>query len=388
LVLRVLAAIGGILLAVVWGIPLIGVAAILGLVVGASFFRNRVPGHFSEAMFASVAFVVLAFAAFVVGAFVLRLILNLASRPARSALKWLVVSWVLAAPVVIWISSVAVPHVGAGLGTALWLVFAFAIFGGGLAFAAVRALWRAGQRSTSGAAAVATAALLLVVLPVAALSGLPTFVERVKRLRDTQPSVHELFAYASTPPLGVDAGAPRSLEIEAASEGSNSGESAARVCYAQLAGKPCDDVWHRTQQVLGTRNPATNDALHAAYLYVCIQKTYAPPRLCGAFRVKAERLKIDAWRYTRRFLNQPDYTEPACATPSAEEQALTQEEINVLDHALGCLGERSRRIVHLAYWEDLTDPAIGIQMRLSAVRVRVLRREAERELAEFLKRCP
>jgi RNA polymerase sigma factor (sigma-70 family) len=227
-----------------------------------------------------------------------------------------------------------------------------------------------------------------VGLPTAVLAALPTFVERVKRLRDTQPAVHELFSHSSTPPepqAGTQA--PRSLDVEKANEATRAGESAASICYSQLAGDPCDDVWHRTQRDLGNGNADTNDALHTAFLYVCVQKTYAPPKLCGAFRRKAERWRIDAWRRTRHFRDQPAEAEPACPLPSPEDQAITQEELDLLDDASARLDKRSGQIVHLAYWEGLTDAVIATQLGLSTVRIRVLRREAEKRLQYFLLRC-
>jgi len=171
-----------------------------------------------------------------------------------------------------------------------------------------------------------------------------------------------------------------------------SDESGAKKCYAHLVGDECIDVWNRTLNALGKHDPSTNDALQTAFIYVCMQKRYEPPGLCGAFRKKAERLRIDAWRYSRRFRDQPAEYEPACAVPSAEDQALTQEELDGLDDARRRLDDRSRRILDLKYRQgvkDVTDAAIGAQLepKLSEVRVRVLRREAEQALERFLKRC-
>jgi RNA polymerase sigma factor (sigma-70 family) len=169
----------------------------------------------------------------------------------------------------------------------------------------------------------------------------------------------------------------------------DSDESGANKCFAHLVGEKCTDVWHGTLKALGRHDPSTHDALQSAFIYVCMQKRYELPGLCGAFRKKAERLKIDAWRYTRRFRDQPAEYEPACPLPSAEEQALTQEELDLLDDARRRLDDRSRRILDLAYRQDLTDAAIGAQLKpeLSEVRVRVLRREAEQALETFLERC-
>jgi len=168
---------------------------------------------------------------------------------------------------------------------------------------------------------------------------------------------------------------------------SGSDESAANKCLAQLVGKECTYVWQRTLRALGAQDPSTNDALQTAFVYVCLQKRYEPVGLCSAFWQKAKGLKIDAWRYNRRFRDQPAEYEPACAVPSAEDQALTQEELNVLDDARRRLDERSRRILDLSYREDLTDAEIGAKVKLSKDRVRTVRREAEKTLERFLKRC-
>lgn len=173
-------------------------------------------------------------------------------------------------------------------------------------------------------------------------------------------------------------------------KGSDAGpDSSLKNCYDQLVGDACNDVWHRTQRVLGAHKPDTNDALHTAFLYVCVEKHYAAPPLCGAFRAKATRLKIDGWRYSRRFRDRESVVEPACPSPSGEDQTVSQEELDVLDDARRRLDTRSRLILDLAYQEDLTDVAIGglLKPPLSAVRVGVLRRAAERELEGFLKRC-
>jgi hypothetical protein len=149
ILLRALAAIGVILLGAAWGVLLVAAAAFFGLKFSVSFLRARQLGPFSETTFVSVGRVVLAFAAFVFSVFLLRLGLNLATRRARSALRRLAISWVLAGPVVVWISGgVAVERFGGALGAALWLAFAFALVGGWLVFAVLRALWATGQRST------------------------------------------------------------------------------------------------------------------------------------------------------------------------------------------------------------------------------------------------
>jgi RNA polymerase sigma factor (sigma-70 family) len=163
--------------------------------------------------------------------------------------------------------------------------------------------------------------------------------------------------------------------------------SIAQACFAKLTGAACDDVWHRTLSVLQKYGPGARDAVHTAFVYVCIDRKYEPPALCGAFRNKAERLRIDAWRYTRRFRDEPAAYDLACPVPSAEYEALKSEEVDQLDNARSQLDGRSREILDLAYGADLTDAKIAARIGLSTVRVRVLRRAAEQRLQAILARC-
>jgi DNA-directed RNA polymerase specialized sigma24 family protein len=177
------------------------------------------------------------------------------------------------------------------------------------------------------------------------------------------------------------------LVVERASDAGP--ESSLKTCYEQLAGDGCNDVWHRTQRLLGTHKPDTDDALHTAFVYVCVEKKIEAPRLCDAFRAKATRLKAEDWRYSRSFRDQASAAAPACPAPTAEDEALSQAELDVIDDARARLDKQSRLILDLAYQDDLNDAAIGALLNpaVSAHRVRGMRRDAERELEGFLRRC-
>jgi RNA polymerase sigma factor (sigma-70 family) len=403
LLLRVLAAGSVVLLGLCGAIVIGGAAGLIGVAIAASLLKSRLSAP-TQISFASVLFVVLPFGGFVVGAFLLRFFLNLATRSARSPLKWLGVSWTVAAPVVIFTSAIVDPGHGPALGSCLWLGFACALTGLWIVAAAGRALWTAGQRSASGATAVITAALLLVVIPGATLAALPRFRAEAKKIEATRPRVHELFAQ---PPTAASQPASQTSDasslpgaededektFEVGRQGraaltSHGVESDATACFEMLSGPACSNVWGRTKQMLENLDRANaDDALQAAYLYVCLQNSYEPEKLCGIFRDKAKWLVIDSWRYTRRFRDEPDAGEPACGLPSPNDAAMTQQERDVLDDAFKRLDERSRRILTRKYVGGLTDPAIGKELGLSRHTVRALRGDALKALKPFLQRC-
>jgi RNA polymerase sigma factor (sigma-70 family) len=176
--------------------------------------------------------------------------------------------------------------------------------------------------------------------------------------------------------------------VDPTGHATRSARAESEECYADLIGAACEDVWHRTEAALERRNPTmAEDALQEAFYYVCLQRSYRPPPLCGAFRMKAGALVVDSWRYERKFRDDPDAGEPACALPSPEEAALTQGELDLLDAALAKIDARSRKILELTYVGGLKNDAIAKRVGLSEGRVRAERSKALRKLAQILQRC-
>ncbi len=358
---------------------------------------STVPVPDPAAVLAYVAAVVGAFTALVVVAIALRVVVNLLGSRSVSPALWGGICWVVSAPIVMLLMGISGGVPVAEVALVLWV--AVGVGGGSVlaSFVVGRVLWAWGRRSALGAATNILAALVLVVVPDLALGFAPVVYDSLRNLEATSgfrralggmpppalpvmavPSVAPWRALAAAGSSGRLPGVPGS-DDGAGEPGGPSGED----CYRQLTGDGCGDVWTRTHRGLGLSDPGSEDALQGAFLYVCLLRRYAPPRLCGAFALKAQGLKRDLYRYDRRRCD----LDPPCPMPTPEDQTMSAEEQALLLRAECELGDRERQILELKYKRGKTDAEIAAEVGISEVHARRLRHAAEAALAEKLQRC-
>lgn len=183
---------------------------------------------------------------------------------------------------------------------------------------------------------------------------------------------------------GATSTAPQEVGLygKLSSAGGNDGGGGLQECFEQLRGPACGRVWQKAEQGFGA-----GDEIQQAFVYVCAQRQMRPPELCGSFLLKAQGLKRDAWRYDQRVESVLNRISVPCPVPTPPDEYMSRQELLLLRRARAALDERSRRILQLAYEEELTDKEIAEELGLSTVRVRVLRREAEKALKEKLQDC-
>jgi RNA polymerase sigma factor (sigma-70 family) len=394
LVLRGLSGLGVLVLLLQWLLPLAGLATFSVLVNGARALGADASATLDEARVASSLVVAGAFALFVVGAVVLSRILNMLAEPGakpRSGLAWGALAWLIALPAELLVSALAADLDGAKVGVVLWASVLCALVAVWLAMTFAGALWRLGGRSTAGAAGIAIAALLLVVIPDAALGLLPTVLEQLQAADNPLMPIQRAFASGAPSAAGLrrgggSVGSNGDLGTVLALASGDGGDEL-HACYDELVGDGCEQVWQRARNALAGRDRQPEDALHGAFLYVCASRKMRAPASCGTFWLKAYGLSTAALQYTHYYRDEPNFPPPTCPMPTPDTQAMSQQELDLLEHARAQLPERSRYILDLAYRDGLTDAQIGAKLGLSTVRVRVVRREAENELQGKLQDC-
>lgn len=306
----------------------------------------------------------------VAAAGVTRLLINLKARVKRSAALWAGLAWLLIAGPFLALSSVA--HGGAKVAIGLWLATGSVLGMTWLALIVAQSLWRWSATSrfaASGLFFTGYATLYCWGLIGSAAADVNWNAVANELDRGQSRSLAATNASGSLP-AGV---APTDAYVPPPTR--------AELCYRQLRGWECDDVWTRA------RNSFGEDHVQTAYIYVCLERELSAPRLCGTFFRKAQHLHVDSWRYSRRYKDSPAWDDVMCPLPTAEDAALSQAEIDNLDRALSGLTTRDNAILDLAYAKNLTDAEISVIVGRSESRIRALRRKAELHLREELKEC-
>lgn len=290
--------------------------------------------------------------------FAFRVVVNAITGKRRSPFVWALGGWILSIFSEVAVTRHYVEVSGAQVGLALWFSTGCALCSVSFALVLSRVLWSWSSRSVIGAQTVIAAAVVIVLLPIGAWAGTSQLTH--KSLTPRPPGVPAL---AAGPPT-ADGGSPYD------------------ACLAQLKGDECRGVWQRAINEFGL-----GDEVQKAFIDVCIKKELSPPRVCGAFYRKVERLRIDAWRYSRRFRDDPTLDDPPCALPTDDDAMMSQAELDNLDHAQAHLEHREQKIIDLAYAKDQTDAEIAAELGLSAVHVGRLRRAIQKKLKANLESC-
>lgn len=408
--MRALAWLGVLLLTISLLLPFAGFVAIVIFAVGLGTvpITSRHVGSEGVALVLAILVVGAIHLLFVAAAGALRFVLNRFGKKKVSPFRWAAVAWILTVYSEAIVGGGLSEAGGTRLGFVLWFSTGCALFSLWLAVLLAQALWQWSSRSVTGAKTVAIAATVLVVLPVGSIVAVArsrygtageSAIARLTLGNDARgspvgqgPTANQLTATEATPTAATEA-TPRAAS-EATSMSATEADSVSALGYArdssspyafcleQLQGGDCRSVWARAVETFGN-----GDEVQQAFFYSCIERELRAPRLCSTFMSKVRGLRVDAYRYSRKFKDRPDVEAPRCPVPTAEEAIMSQEELDNLDHAKALLDERERGILDLAYRQGLTDKEIGHKLLLSEVRVRVLRRDAERALKRNLESC-
>lgn len=366
LLAMLLAALGLAALSVAIVLPMILLAAAVVFVAGGGSQLSGLPQEQAGEVFA----LWLRSLEIVAAAGVTRLLINLKARVKRSAALWACLGWLLIAGPFLALSSVA--HGGAKVAIGLWLATGSVLGMTWLALIIAQTLWRWSATSRLAGSGLfftgyATLYCWGLIGSAAADVNWHAVANELERAQSRELAASNVSGSLPTGVGPTDAYVPPPTRAE--------------LCYRQLRGWECEDVWTRA------RNSFGEDHVQTAYIYVCLERELAPPRLCGTFFKKAEHLHVDSWRYTRRFKDSPTWDDVMCPLPTAEGAALSQAEIDNLDRARSGLTTRDNAILDLAYEKNLTDGQIGLIVGRSESRIRALRRKAELHLREELKEC-